>query len=186
MKDPKRAIGREDDIRIDAQILTDSLAANAPVRVVYQIENLTSKFIAVADRVCSSSYDSESRTIVVEIGAEVPSSTAMPHLVTIGPGEKKVFRAGATPHVLLPATRSPFTSLPRYVQIKVNILRDTTAFTPLIAEQTRTQAPIPLADALVETWLDANDAIYLNSIPVQWDGPRTAVASADQRGPGGF
>jgi len=51
MKDPKRAIGREDDIRVDAQILTDSVAANAPIHVVYQIENLTSHFIAVADRV---------------------------------------------------------------------------------------------------------------------------------------
>ncbi|MGZ7041594.1 MAG: hypothetical protein ACXVH7_07375 [Thermoanaerobaculia bacterium] len=188
MADPKRAFGREDDIRIDAQILTDSIASNSPIHVVYQVENLTPNFIAVADRICAATYDAESRTIVLDIGAEVPGSASMPHLAVIAPGQKRSFSAGATPRILLPAQRSPLISVPRFVQIKVNILRDTTAFTPLIAQQTQApQTAVPFDALLFEKWLDSNDAIYTNSIPVQWAGrSRDLVAGADQRGPGGL
>ncbi|MGZ7032069.1 MAG: hypothetical protein ACXVIJ_08870 [Thermoanaerobaculia bacterium] len=186
MADPKRAVGREDDIRIDAQILSDSIASNSPIHVVYQVENLTPYFIAVADRICAATYDAESRTIVLDIGAEVPGNASMPHLVVIAPGEKRSFSAGATPHILLPAQRSPFVPEPRFVQIKVNILRDTTAFTQLIAQQAHTpQTAVRLAAELFDKWLDSNDAIYTNSVPVQWAGrAREGMAGADQRGPG--
>jgi hypothetical protein len=184
MSDPKRALGREDDIRVDAQLYDDSLASNAPIRVVYQVHNLTPHFIAIADKVCEASYDSDSRTIVVSIGAEIPDVT-LPHLVSIAPGEKKVFNAGTTAHVITPTIRSPFANVPRFVQITVNVLRDTTAFAPLIAEQSRRQTPVPLPDELFDKWLDSTDAIRLNTIPVRWTGSaKQAVASADQRGPG--
>ena len=188
MNDPKRALGRDDDIRIDAQLFEDTVASNGPIRVIYQIQNLTQNYIAVADKVCDSSYDSDSRTIVVSIGAEVPADTMMPHLVTIAPGEKKSFNAGTTARVLTPSTRSPFVSVPRFVRIKVNVLRDISPFKTLIEQQARTpQSPVPLADNLFDRWLDTNDAIDLNAIPVQWTGPaRSAVAGADQQGPGGF
>jgi len=185
MKDPKRALGRRDDIRIDAQLSDDTIASSAPIRVVYQIQNLTPQFIAIADRVCDATYDSDSRTIVVTIGAEIPADTTMPHLVTIAPGEKRVFKAGANPRVVTPSTRGPFTAIPRFVQIKVNVLRDTTAFAPLIAQQSRTQVAPPLSNELFDKWLDVNDAIDLNAIPVQWTPQaRSAVPMADQRGPG--
>jgi hypothetical protein len=189
MTDPKRALGREDDIRIDAQLFDDSVASNAPINVVYQVHNLTQKFIAIADKVCTSAYDPDARTIVVSIGAEVPADTTMPHLVTIAPGEKKVFKAAAVARVLTPSVRSPFLSVPRYVQIKVNVLRDASPFEPLIAQQTLTpQRPVPLANDLFDRWLDTNDAIDLNAIPVVWTGRApSAVTGADQAGPsGGF
>jgi hypothetical protein len=187
MTDPKRAVGREDNIRIDAQLFSDSIASNSPIAVVYQIHNLSQNFIAVADKVCSSTYDPESRTIVVSIGAEVPANTTMPHLVTIAPGEKKVLKAGTTARVLTAGVRSPFRAEPRYVQIKVNVLRDATPFQPLIAEQDRApQTPVPLEDKLFDSWLDTNDAIDLNAIPVQWTGRASgSVTEADQQTPGG-
>ena len=185
MNDPKRALGREDDIRIDAQLFEDTVASNGPINVVYQIQNLTRHYIAIADKVCDSSYDADSRTIIVSIGAEVPANTTMPHLVTIAPGEKKVFNAGAMARVLTPNTRSPFASVPRFVQIKVNVLRDTAPFDALIEQQARApQSPVPLPNELFDRWLDANDAIDLNAIPVQWTGPaKSPVASADQGSP---
>jgi len=187
MNDPKRALGREDDIRVDAQLFEDSIASNGPIHVIYQIQNLTQNFIAVADKVCESSYDPDSRTIVVTIGAEVPAGAAMPHLVTIAPGEKKVLKAGTVARVLTPGMRTPFASVPRFIQIKVNVLRDAAPFQTLIAQQTREpQAPVPLANNLFDRWLDVNDAIDLNAIPVEWTGhAKNAVASADQQGPGG-
>jgi len=60
MKDPRRALGREDDIRVDAQLVQDSVANNSPLNVTYQIENLTASPIAIADRVASLSYDEDS------------------------------------------------------------------------------------------------------------------------------
>ena len=186
MTDPKRALGREDDIRVDAQLFDDTVASNGPIHVVYQVHNLTQKFIAIADKECDSSYDADSRTIVVSIGAEVPRDTTMPHLVTIAPGEKKVFNAGTTARVLTPSVRSPFTSVPRFVQIRVNVLRDAAPFHALIEQQARSpQTPVALANDLFDRWLDVNDAIDLNAIPVQWTGAaRSAVPTADQSGPG--
>src|SRR5689334_7443893 len=108
MSDPKRALGREDDVRIDAQLSEDTVASNGPIRVVYQVQNLTGHSIAIADKVCDSSYDPDARAIVVSIGAEVPTDSAVPHLVTIAPGEKKVFRAATVVRVLAPDARSPF------------------------------------------------------------------------------
>jgi hypothetical protein len=186
MKDPKRALGREDNIRVDAQLFDDKVASNAPISVIYQVQNLSQNFIAIADKVCDSTYDPDSRTIVVSIGAEVPANTTMPHLVTIAPGEKKVLKAGTTAHVLIAGVRSPFRAEPRYVQIKVNILRDAKLFQPLIDAQNRApQTPVPLADKLFDSWLDTNDAIDLNAIPVQWTGRgASAVTEADQSTPG--
>lgn len=187
MSDPKRALGREDDIRVDAQLFEDTVASNGPIRVVYQIHNFTPNYIAIADKVCDSSYDAESRTIVVSIGAEVPRDTTMPHLVTIAPGEKKVFNAGTTVRVVTSETRSPLASVPRFVQIKVNVLRDATPFHALIEQQARTpQKAVTLANELFDRWLDVNDAIDLNAIPVQWSGrARTTVTMADEAAPSG-
>lgn len=187
MSDPKRALGREDDIRVDAQLFEDTVASDGPIRVVYQIHNFTQNYIAVADKECDSTYDPDSRTIVVSIGAEVPGGATMPHLVTIAPGEKKVFNAGTTVRVVTAETRSPFASVPRFVQIKVNVLRDATPFHALIEQQARApQKPVTLANDLFDRWLDLNDAIDLNAIPVRWTGrARTGVTMADQSAPGG-
>ena len=40
------------------------------------------------------SYDADDVTVTVSIGAEVPTSNALPHLVVIAPGERKTFRVG--------------------------------------------------------------------------------------------
>src|SRR2546423_687910 len=80
-KDPRRALGREDDIRVDAQLAQDTVSSNSPIGVTYQIQNLSASPIAIADRVCDSSFDSDTQTITITIGAEIPEGTAMPHLV---------------------------------------------------------------------------------------------------------
>jgi hypothetical protein len=53
---------------------------------MYQIQNLTSQPIAVADKLCDITYDSDSRTITLTVGSEVPKGGEMPHLTVIGPG----------------------------------------------------------------------------------------------------
>ena len=185
MKDPRRALGREDDIRVDAQLFQDSVANNSPLNVTYQIQNLTASPIAIADRVASVSYDEDSQTITLSIGAEVPD-TNMPHLVVIAPGAKKTLTSGGVFNA--PVANSRLARVPQYFQVRVNVLRDLTPFRDLIARQTgQTIASVPLPTALFDKWLDSNDTIECNVIPVRWNaggGPKD-VPTAEQRTPAG-
>ena len=70
MTDPKRALGRDDDIRIDAALIQDTVSSGSPVGITYQIKNMTEQAIAVADKLCDISYDNESRTITLSVGSE--------------------------------------------------------------------------------------------------------------------
>ena len=177
MKEPRRAVGREDDIRIDATLTQETISASSAIGVTWQIENLTSETIAVADKVVDVSYDNETRTITFAIGSEVPNAT-MPHLVTIAPGQKRVLTSGGIAHITMPGVRSPFVATPRLVQIKVNVLRDVKPFESLAVSQ-------PISDALFDKWVDANDSIVLNPLPVYWkDSPRGVAerTAADRMG----
>jgi hypothetical protein len=174
--DPRRALAREDDIRIDAQLARDTVSPGSPIAVVYQIENLSQAPIAIADRIADTSYDIESQIITFSIGSEIPKDGLMPHLVTIAPGEKKTLTAGASVRTSPPG-QSRVAMAPRAVQIQVNVLRDLAPFAALIAQQPAAtsaalvaSAPIKLGDELFERWIQSNDAIYLNDIPVRW-GP---------------
>ena len=164
MKEPRRAVGREDDIRIDAMLTRDTLTPGTSIGVIYQIENLTSSTIAIADKVVDVSYDSDSRTISFAIGSEVPNAT-MPHLMLIAPGQKQVLTAGGLAHFVVPRVRSPFVSVPQQLQITVNVLRDVKPFAQLAVAQ-------PISDALFDTWVETNDSIALNPLPVRWKDSR--------------
>jgi len=185
MNDPRRALGREDDVRIDAQLIQDTVTSGSSVGVTYQVNNLTKQPIAVADKVCDVSYDSETRTITIAIGSEVPKDGEMPHLVTIPPGEKKTMTAGAILHVASPTVRSPFVATPQYVEIKVSVLRDVAPFVDLIQRQSNAVRPVELTDQQFDQWLDSNDTIFLNAIPVRYEAKsKNGLADASQRGNG--
>src|SRR5258705_9850698 len=93
-RDARRAVAREDDVRVDAQLLQQELHSNGPISVTWQVQNFSPAPIAVADRTKEIDYDPDTGTIVFSVGAEVPDGTTMPHLVVIRPGEKRVFSAG--------------------------------------------------------------------------------------------
>lgn len=168
MNDPRRAARREDDIRIDAQLVHDTVGSGSPVAAKYQIENLTDAPIAVADKVADVSYDPETLTVTLTLGAEIPNGASLPKLVTIAPGEKKTLSGGGSLRVNV-AARGPFTTAPRYVQIRVSILRDISAFRDALQRQARNES-VRITDELFGRWLDANDSISLNAIPVRWTG----------------
>jgi hypothetical protein len=58
--------------------------------------------------------------------------------------------------------------------VKVNLLRDLAPFDALIARQRDASQPL-LPESLFETWLQSNDAIFLNAIPVYWKNSRSPV-----------
>jgi hypothetical protein len=186
MRDPRRAVGREDDVRVDAELGQDSVSSHTTLGVTYQIQNLTEAPIAFADKISEASYDPDTGTITVAFGAEVPNGAAMPHLVVIAPGEKKTFRGSGAVTIMTPNVRTPWLPIPRFVQIKVTLLRDVKAFTALIERQNKTTAAPPLDDASFDRWVDAVGSVYLNPIPVRWDGKsRGNGVDAEQSSPGG-
>jgi hypothetical protein len=184
MNDPRRAVGRENDVRVDAQLADEFVSAHSTIGVRYQIQNFSTQAIAVADKVCDASYDSESRTITVSIGSEVPANGEMPRLVTIRPGEKKTFSAGVMLKMNAPVSRTPFSAGPRFVQIRVNVLRDLAPFLPLIEQQGRARAAIALTDQQFDQWLESKESIVLNAMPVRYRGDETSrVSDASLRSP---
>lgn len=179
MNDPRRALGREDNIRIDAELLQDSLSPNAALSVTYQVENLTAQTIALADKISDVTYDPDSATVTFAIGSEVPTGMTMPHLVTIAPGQKRVFTAGGLLHVAVPTQRTPWSIVPRFVQIKVNVLRDVRPFEAALLQQAKSAAAPALPGDLFDKWVEVNDAVFLNSIPVRWSGREEQTAGID-------
>jgi hypothetical protein len=169
MDDPRRVVGREDDVRIDAQLVQDTVSPGSPVGITWQLQNFTKTPVAVAWKVMAASYDMETRTITLSVGAEVPADGNMPLIVTIAPGEKKVFRAGATPSYNAAAMRTGG-AMPAYVQVKVSILRDVTPYASTPSGQ-------PLTDAQFDQWFESNDTIFLNTVPVSFS-PRRSLFDA--------
>jgi len=179
-KDPRRALGREDDIKVDAQMLQETLSPGSPISVTYQVENLSSAPIAIADKVADATFDADSQTITVSIGAEIPQGTAMPHLTTIAPGQTRAFHIGASTQVLVANAKSPWARVPRFVQITVNVLRDLKPFARLIEQQTKSAAAPPLPNDLFDTWVASVSSVELNALPVRWSnekpGPTAEMA----------
>lgn len=182
MNDPRRALGREDDVRIDAQLLNDTVSPGSPIGVTWQIQNFTDTPVAVATKVCDASYDPDSRTITLAIGSEVPADGNMPQMILIAPGEKKVFRAAATPVISPVAARGQRGSSPRFVQVKVSILRKLEPFLSLIKQQSPTSKPEPLSDELFDKWFESTDTIFLNTLPVHWSGRSQRPVDVERRG----
>lgn len=179
MDDPRRALGREGDVRIDAQLVRDTITPGSPIGVTYQIQNFSKESVAIATRVADASYDEDSRTVTLTIGSEVPPDGAMPAMVLIAPGEKKTFNTAATPALSAAALRRAVGAAPRYVQVKVAVMRNVQPFLAMINAQSRAR----LTDAQFDKWFECNDTIFLNALPVQFEPARqTTGASAEARG----
>jgi len=172
MDDPRRVVGRENNVRVDALLVQDTISPGAVVGITWQVQNLSDEPVAVANKAVAASYDPDSRTITLAVGAEVPQDGKMPQVELIPPGEKKVFRGGATPVLTLAALRTPQLA-PRFVQVKVSILRDLEPFAKVNSGQT-------LSDAQFEQWFEANDTIFLNTIPVRFSPRRSNDQSAER------
>ena len=184
MDDPRRALGREGDVRIDAQLMRDTVTAGTPVAVTYQIHNLSSSAVAIAHQEADASYDEDDRTIILSVGSEVPPDGNMPQMTLIPPGEKKVLTAAATPALRANAMRATMAIVPRFVQVKVAILRDVRPYMQLIQSQSG-RSKQRLSDELFEQWFESNDTIYLNTVPVHYTAP-SPTSDVERRQGGGF
>lgn len=192
LKEPRRVVGTENDVRIDAEITADRLMPSQTINLKYEISNQRPEPIAVADIFPESSYDSETRTVTIGIGTEVPGEQLLPRLVVIAPGEKKTFVTAARINIAIPpGAANPFLRYPNALRLKLNFLGDTQPFAMLISIPERAVHDPRLAAELFPKWLERNESVMTSTVPMRWQGPapddaQPAVDSRARRrrGPG--
>ncbi len=170
MAEPRRVVGTENGVRLDAQISADGVAPGARVPITYEITNQRETPIAVAELLPDTTYDSDSRLFTVSIGSEVPGNAMLPRLILIVPGEKKTFSAAARLIYVVPprSLDSELRMAPAGLRVKLNFLGDPEPFRALIGIKEVALSDPKLADALFPIWLEKNEAVYTNSIPMRW------------------
>jgi hypothetical protein len=168
LDEPRRVVGTEDSVRVDAQIFGERLTTNSSIRLTYDITNDRSRPIAVADIIPQASYDPDTQTVTVTIGSEVPGESLLPRLVSIAPGEKKNFSTVARVNIMVGRAATPLTRFPNALRLKLNFLNDTDVFKQLIAISERAIHDPKLADELFPKWLERNETLYTNALPMRW------------------
>ena len=176
MDEPRRVVGTENNVRVDAEILIDP--NGLAVAIKYDVTNGRNEAIAVADIVAETSFDPEARMVTVSLGSEVPGARLLPRLVSVPPGQKRTFSAGAQ---VASAIRrdSPFSPQPAALRLKLNFLGDTTPFVKLLDIQEKAVADSELADALFPRWVELNEVVYTNAVPLNVGGGASPIDPSD-------
>jgi hypothetical protein len=179
MSEPRRVVGTESSVRVDAEIV-DEVRPGSPVAITYQITNQRGDAIAVADILPDTSWDDETSTVTVSIGSEVPGEVMLPRLIRIGPGETKSFSTAARVTRMIPSGSADPRVVPRtLLRLKVNFLGDTAPFAELIDIPEKAVADKKRADELFAPWLERNEVLYTNAVPVKVTNrtvvPETAI-----------
>ena len=169
MNEPRRLVGTENAVRVDAQVSGDEVRAGTQIPITYEITNQRSTPIAVADIIPETSYDPDTHTVTVTIGSEVPGNELLPRLVEIAPGERRTFQVGARLSPIVLGLRAQPTRIPPVgFRLKVNFLSEVEPFRQLIGIPERAVADSRLADQLFPLWVERNEAVYTNAVPMRW------------------
>lgn len=176
--EPRRALGTENGVRIDVEIYTENLTPNSTIPIKYEITNHSNKTILVADLIPVGTYDSDTMTVTVNLGTEIPGENFLPRLIAVRPEERKSFSAQA--HVAIVANPgTPWTPRPNGVRVRLNFLDDTATFAKLIDIPEKAIYDPKLASDLFEKWVENNDTVVTNILPMRWQG---GVASLTDQG----
>jgi hypothetical protein len=169
MEEPRRLVGTLDGVRVDAEFVGDEARMGGRIPIRWEISNTRPTSIAVADLIPETSYDADTRTFTVTLGSEVPGMETVPRLVEIPPGGKKSF--DGTARILFSAQRN--SADPRVntaaveLRIRLNFLGAIEPFAELIGIKEVAISDARLADRLFPTWLEENEVVYTNSVPLR-------------------
>ena len=168
MKEPRRVVGTENDVRIDAEVFGDTLAPNVNIPIKYDITNHRATTILVADLLPLATYDPDTLTVTVDIGSEIPGEEFLPRLVAIPAGGKKSFNGAAHVAILQSPGATPFQARPSSLRLRVNFLGETKPFEKLIDIPERAVHDPNLAAAIFNKWVEGNETVVTNSLPMRW------------------
>jgi hypothetical protein len=180
MKQARRMVGTENDVRVDAEIYGEDMRQGTSIAIKYEVTNQRPTPILIADRNAQSNYDPETRTVTIDIGSEIPGEEFLPRLISIPSGERRTFNAGANINIRMPAN-SPWTPKPRALQLRVNFLGDPAPFAMLVGIPERAVRDKKLADELFTKWVERTETVTTNALPMRWQGP--ASTGMDDNGP---
>jgi hypothetical protein len=177
--EPRRAVGSADGVRIDVMIRNDSVKPGSRVPITWEITNGRTGSIAVADLIPVSSYDAESGVIMVSLGSELPGTALLPRLLEIKPGQTRSF-SGSAP---VSFVRTPVAlGVPRVeMQVRLNFLADLSGFEALLDIPERAVADPRLADELFARWIEKNEVIVTNALPMRWSAAREIEPTVPSR-----
>lgn len=173
LTDSRRVLGRDNDVRVDAQLTASGSGSSTILYLVYEIENLRDKPIALVADTRETSYDPATRTFTVAIGSEIPHDQAI-QLTRISSGERKAFSTSVVLRRTISA--SDLTRYqPRLVRVKVNFLGDVRPFEALDS------APktLSVSNELFPTWLENNQTVLTNAVPLEVSQMRGGPPQAD-------
>lgn len=172
MKEPRRLVATDNDVRLDAQVKGDTLGPSTEVPIDYEVTNNRETAIAIAELIPDSAYDADTQTVTVSFGSEVPGEQLLPRLILIKPGEHKTFSSAA--RVNVPITelveQNPFHRYPNGLRIRLNFLGDASPFMKLVGISERAVHDPALANELFPKWVEQNESVITNVLPMRWIG----------------
>jgi hypothetical protein len=175
-----RLMGREADVRIDARLSTVDIGPGEKISIHYEIENLRTEPIAIADLIPEVTFDPETGVVTVLVGAEVPGNEFLPRLDVLHSGERKSFSRGVNLNVG-PTVRVA----PHSLRIRLVYLNDIGPFDTLVEISEKAVHDPALADALFLPWVDSVRFVLTNQVPIHWKrrGLRSAAEDAGSTRP---
>lgn len=183
-------LGTENGVRIDVEIYSESLTTNSSIPIKYDITNTREKTILVADILPQGNYDPDTQTVTVNLGTEIPGQDDLPRLIAIRPQERKTFKTAA--HVVVAANPgTPWSPRPNGVRVRLNFLDESSPFSRLVEIPEKTVHDPKLAADLFQKWVDNNETVVTNTLPMRWQGGvaglggDTAAPPPTRRGRGG-
>jgi hypothetical protein len=187
MKEPRRLVGTDNDVRIDAEVYGDTLSPNTSIPIRYEITNNRSDAILVADLLPLATYDADTLTVTIDIGSEIPGEEFLPRLISIPSGGKKTFSGSAHVSILQNPSATPFVPRPNALRVRVNFLDDPKPFAKLIDIPEKAVRDPQLANEIFPKWVEKNETVITNALPMRWRGASatdTPVTPASRRGRG--
>jgi hypothetical protein len=191
MKEARRVVGTENNVRVDAEIYGEDLVQGSSISIKYDVTNQRSSPILIADLIPQTTYDPDTRMVTVDIGSEIPGEEFLPRLISIPSGGRRSFHTGAHINIQVPLN-APSSPRPRGLQIRVNFLGDSAPFVKLIDIPEKAVHDRALAAELFPKWVERNETVTTNALPMRWQGPRpsgieeapTATQGSRRRRPG--
>ncbi len=185
MAEPRRVVGTESDVRVDAEVYGDRLGPNVTLPLKYDVTNHRKTTILIADLLPESTYDPETHMVTISIGSEIPGEQVLPRLIPIRPGERRSFSTAAHVVIVVNAT-SPFLPRPNALRLKLNFLGDPVPFEKLISIPEKAIHDPELAAQLFPKWVEGNETVITNVLPMRWvatvEEPTPATPARRRRG----